>query len=56
MGRAFVILAAIVGAALALAIFVPPLRTVAFEVGKVGVTWVMLCAAGTGVLAYKVTK
>lgn len=55
MGRIFVTLAAVAGVALLTAMFIPPMRTAAFG-NAWGVTWVMVAALATGLLAFKITK
>lgn len=56
MIRLIVILLAILGASFLFGRIFPSLAHVAFMVGTWGITWLMLLAAGVGVLAYKVTK
>ena len=56
MIRLIVVLAATFGVGVALALFFPAMREVAFNVSRFGITWVMLASAATCFAAVKVTK
>ncbi len=56
MVRIFVIALATVGAFLLLGHFFPGLRSVAFNLGTFGVTWLLMLTVAACGLSYKVTK
>ncbi len=56
MIRIIVIALATVGAFLLIGHFFPTTRTIAFNLGTFGVTWLMLLTLGASLTSYKVTK
>lgn len=56
MVRFLVVVFSILGVAFLLSTFFPTLTHVAFQVAGIGITWMMMIAAGVGVAAFKVTK